>query len=154
MGIINFWEKYYMNDLVVGNENPQKNIGRTKSGSPITDEAWKQSIQYIKSEIGLKITDDILEVCCGNGMVIGELSKYCNSAKGIDFSENFFFIVNVTSPFQSFRISESFPLIFSPFTFVITSSGAIPFLSVTEFGSTFLIITFPFSLTAIKPAKT
>ena len=98
MGIINFWEKYYMNDLVVGNENPQKNIGRTKSGSPITGEVWKQSIQYIKSQIGLKITDDILEVCCGNGMVIGELSKYCNSAKGIDFSEKLINQLNENYP--------------------------------------------------------
>ena len=100
MGIINFWEKYYMMDLVVGNENPQKNIGRTKSGSPITGEVWKQSIQYIKSQIGLKITDDILEVCCGNGMVIGELSKYCNSAKGIDFSEKLINQLNQNSGFQ------------------------------------------------------
>lgn len=98
MGIINFWEKYYMNDLVVGNQNPQKNIGRTKSGSPITDEVWKQSIQYIKSEIGLEITDNILEVCCGNGLVVGELSKYCNSAKGIDFSEKLINQLNKNYP--------------------------------------------------------
>lgn len=85
--IMDFWQKYYNSDDVVGGKNPQENVGRTKNGNPISDEDWNKSIKHIASQLNLKESDDILEVCCGNGMVIGELSKLCNSAYGIDYSD-------------------------------------------------------------------
>lgn len=85
--IMDFWKKYYNSDSVVGNKNLQQNVGRTKSGNPISEVEWQKSIEYIKSQINLQKSDDILEVCCGNGMVIGELSKSCKSATGVDYSD-------------------------------------------------------------------
>jgi len=85
--LTDFWLKYYTSDEVVGHENLQQNVGRTKNGTPISDNNWKKSIKHIKNQIDLKESDDILEICCGNGMVIGELSKECKSAKGIDYSD-------------------------------------------------------------------
>ena len=84
--IDNFWEKYYNSDDIVGTPNFQKNVGRTKNGKPISKKEWNKSIDYIKYQIELKQTDDILEVCCGNGMILGELSKIANSSTGIDYS--------------------------------------------------------------------
>ena len=83
----NFWHNYYNSDNVVGTKNLQQNVGRTKNGKPISNNQWQLSIDYIKSQIELKGTDDILEICCGNGMVVGELSKYCSTATGIDYSD-------------------------------------------------------------------
>ena len=85
--IADFWLKYYNSDEVVGHNNLQQNVGRTKNGNPISDNLWKKSIKHIKNQIDLRKSDDILEVCCGNGMVVGELSKYCNTATGIDYSD-------------------------------------------------------------------
>lgn len=82
-----FWHKYYNSDDVVGNQNPQQNVGRTKSGKPISDIEWRKSIEHIKSQIDLQKSDDVLEVCCGNGMVIGELSNECRFATGVDYSD-------------------------------------------------------------------
>ena len=83
----NFWEKYYNSKDIVGTPNLQRNVGRTKNGEPISEKVWNKSIEYIKSQIELKQTDDILEICCGNGMILGELSKLCKSACGIDYSK-------------------------------------------------------------------
>ena len=85
--VMNFWINHYNSDSVVGNKNLQQNVGRTQGGNPISDEDWSKSIEYIKSQIDLKKSDDILEVCCGNGMVVGELSKSCKRAKGVDYSD-------------------------------------------------------------------
>ena len=60
-------------------------------------------------------------------------------------------MVNVTLFLQDFKISVKFSSISFPFTLTISSSGAIPFLSVSEFGSTFFIITLPFSFIDINP---
>jgi SAM-dependent methyltransferase len=83
---VGYWENYYNTDVVNTNNN-QTNVGRTKNGNPISDEKWELTINHIKSQIELKETDDIIEFCCGNGMVLGELSKICKSAFGIDYSE-------------------------------------------------------------------
>ena len=72
---------------MVNTNNNQVNVGRTKNGNPISDEMWELTINHIKSQIELKETDDIIEFCCGNGMVLGELSKISKSAFGIDYSE-------------------------------------------------------------------
>jgi phospholipid N-methyltransferase len=83
---VGFWENYYNTD-VVNTNNGQKNVGRTKNGNPISDSDWSKTIHHIKSQIDLKETDNIIEFCCGNGMVLGELSNECESAFGIDYSE-------------------------------------------------------------------
>ena len=63
--------------MIINTNNNQTNVGRTKNGNPISDEKWELTINHIKSQIELKETDDIIEFCCGNGMVLGELSKIC-----------------------------------------------------------------------------
>jgi 2-polyprenyl-3-methyl-5-hydroxy-6-metoxy-1,4-benzoquinol methylase len=83
---VGYWENYYNTDVVNTNNN-QTNVGRTKNGKPISEVRWGETINHIKSQIELKETDDIIEFCCGNGMVLGELSKISKSAFGIDYSE-------------------------------------------------------------------
>ena len=36
--------------------------------------------------LSLSTTDTLLDVCCGNGLITKQLSKYCNTVLGIDFS--------------------------------------------------------------------
>ena len=82
-----FWFYYYNSNTIVGSDDLQKNVGRTKNGNPITPTEWNTILDYIQSQIKLDVNDNIIEVCCGNGLVIGELSKKCNEAVGIDYSD-------------------------------------------------------------------
>jgi ubiquinone/menaquinone biosynthesis C-methylase UbiE len=62
------------------------NVGRTHNGVPLTDERWKRTIDYIASLIELKDRDSLIELCCGNGLLLGPLAYRCTNATGVDFS--------------------------------------------------------------------
>jgi len=81
-----YWYNYYNNYSIVGNQDLQKNVGRTKNGQSIKSSVWKQTVNYIKEIAVLNEEDVLLELCCGNGQIIGYLADYCKSAIGVDFS--------------------------------------------------------------------
>jgi len=83
-----FWEDYYNDDKIVGSDDFQKNVGRTKSGVTIPKKIWKKTLQDIEKLLNInKKTSEILELCCGNGQIIGNLSPKCKKAIGVDYSE-------------------------------------------------------------------
>lgn len=101
-----YWFNYYNSDEVVNTNNLQKNVGRTKNGLPINDSEWETVIKYISNKIELSNSDYLLEICCGNGMVIGNLSDKCDRAKGIDYSEKLLNQLNQTYPEIDTELSD------------------------------------------------
>ena len=83
-----YWKKHFNNKNVVGNTDYQKNVERTKSGIPVPDSIWNKTLIYIEKLLALnKDTTEVLELCCGNGQIIGNLASKCKRAVGVDFSE-------------------------------------------------------------------
>jgi ubiquinone/menaquinone biosynthesis C-methylase UbiE len=82
----NYWKEVYSNDEYINKGNPQSNVGRTVSGNPIDKISWDQTVECISSIIEIDETKTILELCCGNGMLLGPLSARCSKAYGVDFS--------------------------------------------------------------------
>ena len=78
-----YWKSYYNDPRVVNTGNPQKNIGRTRKGVPISEKLWEESLDYIRSVVQIHEESVLAEFCCGNGMIIGPLSKYCGEAIGV-----------------------------------------------------------------------
>jgi len=83
----NFWEDYYSDDSVVSNCNTQQNVGRTKNGSPVSDKVWDKTLDYLCDITSISEGQTVVELCCGNGEVIGELSLLCKKAIGVDYSK-------------------------------------------------------------------
>jgi len=81
-----YWVKYYDDDDVVGSDNFHKNVGRTKAGIPISDILWEKTIGYIEDLISVDSVCDVVELCCGNGQVIGNIAPRCREAVGVDYS--------------------------------------------------------------------
>lgn len=81
-----YWKHFYRNQSFIQTGNMQKNVGRTLGGEPISEDSWKVAISYIKNLLGLQATHTLIELCCGNGMVIGPLSRFVKRALGVDFS--------------------------------------------------------------------
>ncbi|MFA6259856.1 MAG: class I SAM-dependent methyltransferase [Bacteroidia bacterium] len=50
-------------------------------------EMIRQIAEHVRDTTGMKLTDHVLDVCCGNGVLTHELSGYCHSITGIDFSD-------------------------------------------------------------------
>jgi ubiquinone/menaquinone biosynthesis C-methylase UbiE len=83
-----YWENYYNDDNIIGSKDFQKNIGRTKSGITIKKEIWKKTLNDIETLLSLNATtSEVLELCCGNGQIIGEIASKCKNATGVDYSK-------------------------------------------------------------------
>jgi len=82
----NYWKKYWSDKNNFVKSDNQKSVGRTKNGVTIKESNWARTINYILEILSISEEDDLLELCCGNGEVIGNLAPYCKSATGVDFS--------------------------------------------------------------------
>ncbi len=84
---IEYWKKYYDDDSIIAVGNSQKNVGRTVQGKPISDELWAKTIDFIKDNSAIDSSSTVLELCCGNGEVVGNLARACKTAIGVDYSK-------------------------------------------------------------------
>jgi SAM-dependent methyltransferase len=82
-----YWRDHYNDDSIVNTGDPQRNVGRTRGGEAITNDGWERALTYIRSYVGPIEDRVVLELCCGNGMVIGNLAAHCRKAVGVDYSE-------------------------------------------------------------------
>lgn len=109
---MNYWYNYYHNPNIVDTGNQQKNVGRTQAGSVISEKNWKKTIDYLCENIQITKDSSILEICCGNGAVIGELSKKSKFAKGIDYSS--ILLQQLKSSYPDVYVEESDILKYDP----------------------------------------
>lgn len=83
-----YWFKHYNDPNIVGNHNSQINVGRTKNGEPISPEVWIRTLNYIEEKLNIAgRRREVLELCCGNGEIIGNLSSQFTKTIGVDYSE-------------------------------------------------------------------
>ncbi|WP_298237004.1 class I SAM-dependent methyltransferase [uncultured Algibacter sp.] len=81
------WRNYYNDKSIVAKSiDLQFNVSRTRNGEKISQKTWLKTIDYIRDLLSIKENSDVLELCCGNGLVIGELASTCKEAIGIDYS--------------------------------------------------------------------
>ncbi len=82
----NYWQQHYLNPANVVTGTPQANVGRTINGQPIDAELWKRTVDDLVLLLQIDQNSDVLELCCGNGRLIGPLSAQSRAAYGVDFS--------------------------------------------------------------------
>lgn len=83
-----YWKRNFVDESVVNiSDNLQLNIARTKRGKPVDPKIWEKTVRYIIDQTELQKQDNILELCCGNGVLLGELSKYVKRSIGVDYSD-------------------------------------------------------------------
>jgi len=86
------WHKYWHNYRLI-NINTDEDLlyqtGWTVARKSISKEIFEKEVMRIKSQLKLEETDLLLDLCCGNGVLTYELSKYVKKIIGVDFSEPF-----------------------------------------------------------------
>ncbi len=81
---IDFW-KEYTNNLV--NKDEQSQVLRTFNKLPIDSNLWEFTLKTITTPLELSSKDDVLELCCGNGLISTHIAKKVNSVTSIDISD-------------------------------------------------------------------
>jgi SAM-dependent methyltransferase len=82
-----YWQMFWNDTSNVCTNSPQRNVGRTRHGVPISMEQWERTIEYIADLLNIKSNDTLIELCCGNALLLGPLAKRCSKAIGIDYSK-------------------------------------------------------------------
>lgn len=62
-------------------------VGKTVNGHPISKHQFQYILDDIEQRLQLKPDDNILDMCCGNGLITREIASRCANVVGIDFSE-------------------------------------------------------------------
>lgn len=83
-----YWKEYYNDDEIINKgNNLHLNISRTRNGNIISDKIWGQTIEYLKTLLNIKANTVLLELCCGNGLILGELASVYKEGYGVDYSK-------------------------------------------------------------------
>jgi ubiquinone/menaquinone biosynthesis C-methylase UbiE len=83
----NYCERYFGQDKYINNNNFHFQVGRTINKQPIDEMTWMQTLDYIEEIMELKRSDDILDLCAGNGLIAIPFSKICNTVTAVDICE-------------------------------------------------------------------
>lgn len=77
---MSYWKKYW--NKVAESDSLLKQVQR----DAIDAQQMEEICVHISQVIDLKATDELLDVCCGNGLISSALAENCTSVMGVDFS--------------------------------------------------------------------
>jgi ubiquinone/menaquinone biosynthesis C-methylase UbiE len=85
--IDNYWKDNFNDDKIVNvGKDLQANIARTKKGKSVAPEEWTKTVHSLINILNINPESNVLELCCGNGVLLGELAPFCKHAVGVDYS--------------------------------------------------------------------
>lgn len=82
----NYWKAYWTKHAQLGrSKDVQTQVQRTVDGRPIGDLEFQQILEDIEAKMEVSPNDSILELCCGNGLIIEHLAPISKEVVGVDF---------------------------------------------------------------------
>jgi len=89
------WEKHWASyPKTVGTTEYQKQVQNTVNGQPMPDWQFQLVVSGICHHLDLEKDDQVLDLCCGNGLITIELAKKCKEVVGVDFSQPLLEVAN------------------------------------------------------------
>jgi SAM-dependent methyltransferase len=79
----NYWEVFPKS---IGEKDFLKQVGKTVGGKEISGIQFQEIILEISERLDINKNDEILDLCCGNGLITCNIAKICRSILGIDYS--------------------------------------------------------------------
>ena len=80
-----FWEDY--GRAVVG-EDEQTQVLRTSNKKPISGELWSMTLDMLADQLKISKEDEVLELCCGNGLISRYFAHNCQCVTSVDVSKD------------------------------------------------------------------
>lgn len=87
-----FWQSHAKSTVA---DHLQRQVLRTLNKKPIAEEQFHEILKYVKDKIKLAKRDDVLDLCCGNGLITTFLASCCKSVIGVDFAEELISQINL-----------------------------------------------------------
>jgi cyclopropane fatty-acyl-phospholipid synthase-like methyltransferase len=77
-----FWTEHAKSTV---NDHVQRQVLRTLDKKPISDAKFRELLKYIDLKIEISKEDEILDLCCGNGLFTTHFASKCKKVTGVDF---------------------------------------------------------------------
>jgi cyclopropane fatty-acyl-phospholipid synthase-like methyltransferase len=84
-----YWERFWVDygERVVG-KDAQTQVLRTRNKKPIDSGIWQRTLDTIIKKLELQPNENIIDLCCGNGLISTELASLCQSVTSVEISSH------------------------------------------------------------------
>ena len=94
----NYWKNHYNQSTVEFKDSLIKQVGKTVEGIEIDNNQIQLIVTSIVSSMTISQSDAVIDICCGNGLITSQISKFAERIIGVDFSEG---LINTAKSFCS-----------------------------------------------------
>ena len=81
-----YWRSYYDSNSRQFDGSLLKQVGKTVNGREISELQMKLIVQNIANVLRLSANDSLVDLCCGNGLITGQLAPHVKRVIGVDFT--------------------------------------------------------------------
>jgi ubiquinone/menaquinone biosynthesis C-methylase UbiE len=83
-----YWKDFWTNHAKsTVSDHAQKQVLRTLNKEPISDAKFRKLLKYIDVKMEISKDDEILDLCCGNGLFTTHFASKCKKVIGVDFAK-------------------------------------------------------------------
>lgn len=83
-----YWTKYWQDYARMADElDEQTQVLRTCNRVPVSEEVWMKTLDMMSEHLDLSEEDEVLELCCGNGLISRHLASKCRSVTSVDVAQ-------------------------------------------------------------------
>ncbi len=83
-----YWKDRYNANALKFPDSPLKQVEATLYGREVEQAQLDLMVDAIVNNLALTPTDQVADLCCGNGLMTQVIAKHCRRVEGVDFSEN------------------------------------------------------------------
>ena len=89
------WAEYWASSIkIFGKTEYLEQVGHVFKGLPYSDSQFELMVSNISQLLSLDEEDELLDLCCGNGVITHKLAEKCKRVVGVDFSKPLLDIAN------------------------------------------------------------
>lgn len=81
-----YWKYYYDSNSRQFDGSLLKQVGKTVNGQDISELQMKLIVQNLANVLRLNDKDSVVDLCCGNGLITGQLAPHVKRVIGVDFT--------------------------------------------------------------------
>jgi cyclopropane fatty-acyl-phospholipid synthase-like methyltransferase len=85
----NYWKTFWSDHAAsTRNDHQQRQVLRTVERKPIESSRFQEILKYVEEKMRVCESDEILDLCCANGLFSTYLAERCKRVVGVDFSKD------------------------------------------------------------------
>lgn len=82
-----YWKSHYDDNSKRFSGSLFKQVGKTVNGHEVSEEQVQLIVDHMRESLKLNASDRVLDLCCGNGLLIRQYAPLVKQVVGVDFTQ-------------------------------------------------------------------